>query len=243
LLAVITTTTGATPVVVGKPSLPMFEQAAKLAGVERILMIGDRLDTDIAGAAGAGWDSLLVLSGVSRALDLPGARALPTYVAPDVGALLAPRVPARIRGAPEDDAGAIEALLSDSGLEPDGLDARLAGTMLAREPDGRLAATATCQRIGGVNYLRAVAVREDLRREGLGILITAAAVRSGDPGAPTYLATDGAAPLFQRLGFERIAQEDVPRPVIDIMTGQGCGATATVMRLAPLGGRGNDGIA
>jgi ribonucleotide monophosphatase NagD (HAD superfamily)/N-acetylglutamate synthase-like GNAT family acetyltransferase len=233
LLAVVTTTTGETPLVVGKPAPAMFEQAAKLAGAERPLMIGDRLDTDIAGAAGAGWDSLLVLSGVSRASDLPGAPALPTYVAPDVTALLAPRTPSRIAGAAPTDAGAVGELLAASGLEPDSPEARLTGSVVAREPDGRLAATATCVLIGGVNYLRSVAVRQDLRDGGLGILIVAAAIRSGDPNAPTYLATDGAGGLFERLGFERIGNGDVPAAILDVMARQGCVGTASVMRRAP----------
>jgi glycerol-1-phosphatase len=52
-------------------------------------MVGDRLDTDIEGAHRAGLDSLLVLTGVSRREDLPGAPAeqRPTYVGDDLGAL------------------------------------------------------------------------------------------------------------------------------------------------------------
>ena len=51
-------------------------------------MIGDRLDTDIAGANALGWDSMLVLSGVSTEAELPGSPFRPTYVARDVRALL-----------------------------------------------------------------------------------------------------------------------------------------------------------
>src|SRR5207237_9874429 len=63
LLAVITTTTGATPTIVGKPGRPMVEAAVRSPAARRPLMVGDRLDTDIAGAAAMGWDTLLVLSG------------------------------------------------------------------------------------------------------------------------------------------------------------------------------------
>ena len=52
-------------------------------------MIGDRLDTDIAGAAALGWDSLLVLSGVSREDEIEASGVRPTHVAADVSALLA----------------------------------------------------------------------------------------------------------------------------------------------------------
>ena len=61
LLATVTATTGATPEVVGKPNAPLFELARERAGGGRAISIGDRLDTDVAGAARLGWDSLLVL--------------------------------------------------------------------------------------------------------------------------------------------------------------------------------------
>src|SRR5207244_3342722 len=61
LLAAVTTTTGADPTVVGKPARPLFDAAVELTGAERPLMIGDRLDTDVSGAAALGWDALLVL--------------------------------------------------------------------------------------------------------------------------------------------------------------------------------------
>jgi glycerol-1-phosphatase len=56
------------------------------------LFVGDRLDTDIAGAVNAGLDSMLVLSGSHRAEELldaaPGER--PTFVGEDLRALLRP---------------------------------------------------------------------------------------------------------------------------------------------------------
>jgi glycerol 3-phosphatase-2 len=56
------------------------------------LFVGDRLDTDIAGAVNAGLDSMLVLSGSHRAEELlaaaPGQR--PTHVGDDLRALLSP---------------------------------------------------------------------------------------------------------------------------------------------------------
>ena len=50
-------------------------------------MIGDRLDTDVAGAAALGWDSLLVLTGITSRADLEGAAVTPTYVAEDLAIL------------------------------------------------------------------------------------------------------------------------------------------------------------
>jgi glycerol 3-phosphatase-2 len=74
--------------VVGKPHAPLFHAALRRTGGLNPLVIGDRLDTDIAGAAALGWDSLLVLSGVSREEEMTGSPYRPTYVAPDVRALL-----------------------------------------------------------------------------------------------------------------------------------------------------------
>lgn len=89
LLAAIVTATGATPEVVGKPFAPLFEAARARAGAEAPLVIGDRLDTDIAGAQALGWDSLLVLTGVSTREELAGSSVRPTYVADDLRVLLA----------------------------------------------------------------------------------------------------------------------------------------------------------
>jgi HAD superfamily hydrolase (TIGR01457 family) len=96
LLAAITTTTGAEPRVVGKPHAPMFEAARARAGASRPLVIGDRLDTDIAGAAALWIDSMLVLTGVTRIddLDRDGAPS-PTFAVDDLTALFAEPEPAR----------------------------------------------------------------------------------------------------------------------------------------------------
>jgi HAD superfamily hydrolase (TIGR01457 family) len=87
LLAAVATTTGAEPEIVGKPNAPLFHAAQIRAGGGRPLVIGDRLDTDVAGAAALGWDSLLVLTGISRREDLEHAAARPTYVAEDLSIL------------------------------------------------------------------------------------------------------------------------------------------------------------
>jgi glycerol-1-phosphatase len=75
--------------VVGKPQPELFLAAARDAAAQRSLVVGDRIDTDIAGARNAGMDSLLVLTGVSdmRALSLVPPEERPTYVAPDLSGL------------------------------------------------------------------------------------------------------------------------------------------------------------
>ena len=84
LLAVITTTTGAEPEIVGKPFAPLFEAGRRRGGGGRPLVVGDRLDTDIEGAARLGWDSMLVLTGVSAREDVERLGIVPTVIAEDV---------------------------------------------------------------------------------------------------------------------------------------------------------------
>jgi glycerol 3-phosphatase-2 len=81
------------PQVAGKPMSPLFEETITRVGGEHPLVIGDRLDTDIEGAVNMGWDSLLVMTGVTGLEELVGARKdqRPTYIAPDLAALAQPQ--------------------------------------------------------------------------------------------------------------------------------------------------------
>ncbi|MFF5297306.1 HAD-IIA family hydrolase [Paractinoplanes globisporus] len=93
LVAVLRTALDREPdLVVGKPEPALFTTAASLSGAERPLAVGDRLDTDIQGAVGAGMDSLLVLTGVSGPAELLAAppERRPTYVAADLSGLFRP---------------------------------------------------------------------------------------------------------------------------------------------------------
>lgn len=74
LLAALTAATGRQPVLMGKPYPPMYE-AALLAldtPAHQTLMIGDRIDTDITGAAALGLQTALVLTGISSLEDVNG---------------------------------------------------------------------------------------------------------------------------------------------------------------------------
>lgn len=88
LVAALATATGRQPESAGKPERALFEAAAADSAATA-LMVGDRLDTDIAGARGAGIDSLLVLSGVTDPAALLGAAppARPDYVGWDLAAV------------------------------------------------------------------------------------------------------------------------------------------------------------
>ena len=118
--------------------------------------------------------------------------------------------------------------------------ARLDGTVLCEDPeragDGRVAATACLVDLEGAAVLRSVAVRDDLRGQGLGTLAVAAALRRpdrspGGPPPPVHLTTETAPAFFSRLGFRAVAAGDVPESVRALADEQGCTTTATFMIL------------
>jgi len=82
ILAALQAATGVAPLVIGKPEPTMYQIAMQRLGVgpAETIAIGDRLDTDILGAARAGLRSVLVLSGVSRRADVERSDVKPTWV-------------------------------------------------------------------------------------------------------------------------------------------------------------------
>jgi glycerol 3-phosphatase-2 len=80
---------GVTPVVAGKPQPPLFHETQRRVGGVRPLVVGDRLDTDIEGAVRAGYDSLLVMTGVTTVQVLADAPVgcRPSYVGATLAAL------------------------------------------------------------------------------------------------------------------------------------------------------------
>ena len=70
--AMITKATGAEPYFVGKPNPMMFRSAMNRieAHSEATVMIGDRMDTDVVAGIEAGLETILVLSGSTRAADV-----------------------------------------------------------------------------------------------------------------------------------------------------------------------------
>ncbi len=94
LVAAVAAAAGARPRVTGKPHPPLYLMSARVLDqpLERVLAIGDRLETDIAGAVTAGMDSALVLTGVHRATDaaLAPPEQRPRYVLGDLRDLALP---------------------------------------------------------------------------------------------------------------------------------------------------------
>jgi 4-nitrophenyl phosphatase len=66
-LALLTAATDVTPIVAGKPAPELLELAVERLGIpkNRTLVVGDRLETDIAGGQVIGCKTALVLSGVT----------------------------------------------------------------------------------------------------------------------------------------------------------------------------------
>lgn len=94
LVAAVEKAIGRSPdAVAGKPYPPLLSAAVKGSHGDHPLVVGDRLDTDIAGANRAQLPSLLVLTGVSGARDLLAAppEQRPTYVGRDLTALFSDR--------------------------------------------------------------------------------------------------------------------------------------------------------
>lgn len=114
LVHAVRTASGVEPVVAGKPETPLMAESVERVAAARPLVVGDRLDTDIAGANRAGIPSLLVLTGVTDVRGLLSARGeeRPSYVGLDLRALLQPGVPLSgpsaeaASGQPEDTAAA-----------------------------------------------------------------------------------------------------------------------------------------
>lgn len=67
LVAAVAGATKRTPVVAGKPEAPIFRTGAQRVDASHPLVVGDRLDTDILGGNRAGFETVLVLTGVDTA--------------------------------------------------------------------------------------------------------------------------------------------------------------------------------
>lgn len=86
MVAAVVHATGVEPLSSGKPAPDMYRLAGKETKARRPLCVGDRLNTDIAGANAANLPSLHVLTGVSRPRDIMLAidAERPTYLGIDL---------------------------------------------------------------------------------------------------------------------------------------------------------------
>ncbi|MFN3336591.1 MAG: HAD-IIA family hydrolase [Thermomicrobium sp.] len=89
IVAALAAATDRTPLVIGKPEPGMVLRAADILGLppSEILVIGDRLDTDIVAGKRAGARTALVLTGVSSRTDLAQTEIMPDLVLDNLGVL------------------------------------------------------------------------------------------------------------------------------------------------------------
>lgn len=148
LVALLETATGRRPESVGKPAPALYDAALGEVSRDVAIAVGDRLDTDIAGARAAGLRSVLVLTGVSSARDLVAAPAgsRPDFIGRDLDSLRQRHAEASFGGdrarcgavTAEVDAGEAR-LVGDVESGPDGLDGLRALCALAWSiPRGQL---------------------------------------------------------------------------------------------------------
>ena len=88
VLAGIEVASGLTAISIGKPEPQMIEVARSLLGPGRMVMVGDRLDSDIEGGVRAGIGTVLVLTGVTSREDAAHSEWQPDFIVDDVGGLL-----------------------------------------------------------------------------------------------------------------------------------------------------------
>lgn len=144
-----------------------------------------------------------------------------------------PGTDARIRTSDAADLPAVVRLLEGSGLPLAGV-AESFGDFLVAEEAGGIVAAAGLERFPDGMLLRSVVVRPDRRGAGLGhALATRLLEIAAGEAQDLYLLTTSADAYFERLGFSRIAREDVPASVGgSVEFREACPASAIVMRKA-----------
>lgn len=100
LVSAVHTAVGRLATVAGKPERPIFDEAVARFGARHPLFIGDRLDTDIAGAQAAEIESVLVLTGIDRPKHVLAApnSSRPTYIVGDLRELHEPYPETIVKG-------------------------------------------------------------------------------------------------------------------------------------------------
>jgi 4-nitrophenyl phosphatase len=82
IVAAVQVASGVKPTVIGKPGPILMDMALDQMGAlkEQTIALGDRLDTDIAGADAIGMASIMVLTGVNNRQDIVASPCKPTFV-------------------------------------------------------------------------------------------------------------------------------------------------------------------
>ena len=220
-LAALATATGRQPEIAGKPSPALFRAAAERLPAGPLLMVGDRPETDLDGAAALGWDTALVLTGVTSAIEAAAVRPRPTWVLHDLRALfddapLAPRDDVVVRPARATDSQAILELWDQAGMlaytrEPErdiaAMLAADAGAFLVAEVAGEPVGVLMGSNDGRRGWINRLAIAPQHRAQGIGRALVAeaeAVMRAGGlPQANLLVFTDNreAQAFWERLGY------------------------------------------
>jgi HAD superfamily hydrolase (TIGR01450 family) len=222
VLALLSTATGTQPEIAGKPERALFEAVAAAVGEGPRLMVGDRPDTDLAGASPLGWATALVLTGVANLGNLLDVEVVPDHLLRDVNGLLGPRSPV-VRQAPG--SSPAQGTMADAlgPRAPAGLDRQApapAGTQsghaghgghgsghlrLVAESGESMVGEVVCGWSDGVADLERLSVDPASRGRLVGsLLLLAACVRLRERGVRRIEADAGRGDGFlERLGFSR----------------------------------------
>ena len=94
ILAAIETASGIEAQIIGKPALPFMHAVIRslpTSSSTPVIIIGDRLDTDIQAGVSAQIDTALVLTGVSTLSDVKASDLQPNFIIPSISSLIHPR--------------------------------------------------------------------------------------------------------------------------------------------------------
>ncbi|MGH8932673.1 MAG: HAD-IIA family hydrolase [Egibacteraceae bacterium] len=223
-VAALVAATGRNPEIAGKPYPAVFRAIAARVGGDRLLMVGDRPDTDVAGAAALGWDTALVLTGITASGDADTVTPRPTWILGDVRGLLEPpplvaaSAGPRVRNATAADTDVIVELWELAGmLGPTSQPRRDLAVALGHDPDlvlvaeqsGQVAGVLLASFDGRHGWLQRLAIHPTARRQRLGWLLVAEAERRltarGTPAVNVLVrdAREAAIAFWDELGYDQ----------------------------------------
>ena len=141
-----------------------------------------------------------------------------------------------IRPARAADLAEILALVASAGLPTEGIAGRLEEGYAVATLGDRLLGVAGVERYGRWGLLRSVAVAAEARGSGLGMELSRERLAWAQAHGldAVYLLTTTAEDFFPRLGFQRIARDEVPGPVLEADEFRSiCPSSAVVMVRLP----------
>jgi HAD superfamily hydrolase (TIGR01450 family) len=87
IVSAVTTASGVDPLACGKPHIPMLTLVREMIRGDSVWVVGDRPDTDLAMARRAGWNAVLVMTGVTTPETAIAADHAPHHTLPSIADL------------------------------------------------------------------------------------------------------------------------------------------------------------